>query len=186
MNKYILSVLGKDRPGIIASVSGCLYSMDCNIENVSQTILQNEFSGVFILSAPMSTKPEAIAKCLRQGLPESGLHFFVTDVLPDPPTPIYDKAKSSPFVITTRGPDKKGLVAGITRVISDHGVNVTDLQAVFAGGDEPEKNVMIYEVDVPENTDVQTLIKDLREKAESLGLVISIQHRRVFEAINRI
>jgi glycine cleavage system transcriptional repressor len=45
---------------------------------------------------------------------------------------------------------------------------------------------MIYEVDVPAATDQQALATELRNKAESLHLEISIQHRNIFEAINRI
>jgi glycine cleavage system transcriptional repressor len=52
MKKMIISVLGKDRPGIIAAVTRILFEQDCNIENVSQTILQNEFSGIFIVGVP--------------------------------------------------------------------------------------------------------------------------------------
>jgi glycine cleavage system transcriptional repressor len=52
MKKMIISVLGKDRPGIIAAVTHILFEQDCNIENVSQTILQNEFSGIFIVGVP--------------------------------------------------------------------------------------------------------------------------------------
>jgi len=52
MKKMIISVLGKDRPGIIAAVTRILFEQDCNIENVSQTILQNEFSGSFIVGVP--------------------------------------------------------------------------------------------------------------------------------------
>jgi glycine cleavage system transcriptional repressor len=52
MKKMIISVLGKDRPGIIAAVTRIFYEQDCNIENVSQTILQNEFSGIFIVGVP--------------------------------------------------------------------------------------------------------------------------------------
>ena len=48
MHKVIVSVLGPDRPGIIATVSQILFEQGCNIENVSQTILQKEFSGIFI------------------------------------------------------------------------------------------------------------------------------------------
>ena len=47
MNKMIISVLGKDRPGIIAAVTGVLFQKDFNIEDVSQTIIQNQFSGIF-------------------------------------------------------------------------------------------------------------------------------------------
>ena len=94
--------------------------------------------------------------------------------------------ETEPFVITTKGPDRKGLVAAISKIIADYGVNITNLQAVFKGGDEPGDNIMIYEVDIPTAIDQQALMCDLREKAESMALDISIQHRNIFEAINRI
>ena len=95
-------------------------------------------------------------------------------------------ADAEPFIITTRGPDRKGLVARITEVIAGYGVNVANLQAVFKGGDDPDRNIMIYEVDIPSTTDQAALRADLRRVAEKLDLQISIQHRRVFEALNRI
>ena len=42
--KAIVSVIGKDKKGIIAKVSGALYDMDVNIEDISQTILQEYFT----------------------------------------------------------------------------------------------------------------------------------------------
>lgn len=42
--KAIVTVLGKDKKGIIAKVSNCLYEMDINIEDISQTILQEYFT----------------------------------------------------------------------------------------------------------------------------------------------
>ena len=45
---------------------------------------------------------------------------------------------------------------------------------------------MIYEVDIPQSADQQALRRDLREKAQSLSLDISIQHKLIFEAINRV
>jgi glycine cleavage system transcriptional repressor len=91
-----------------------------------------------------------------------------------------------PFVITTKGPDRKGLVAGIAEVIAQHGVNITNLQAVFKGGNDPGGNIMIYEVELPPSFERQALTNDLRAKAEALNLEISIQHRNIFEAIHRI
>ena len=64
MTKVIISVLGKDRPGIVAAVSRVLFECDCNIENVSQTILQTEFAGIFIAAIPAGVTPEG----LREGL----------------------------------------------------------------------------------------------------------------------
>ncbi len=42
--KAIVSVIGKDKPGIIAGVSGVLYKLQINIEDITQTIMQKYFT----------------------------------------------------------------------------------------------------------------------------------------------
>ena len=184
MNKIVISVLGQDRPGIIAAVTAILFKLDCNIENINQTILQSEFSGIFIVSTPSDISNDELCAQLAKGLSHMDLHVHVK--------PLEHKEKGlfgdrcEPFVITTIGPDRKGLVAGITAVIAKYGVNVTNLKAVFKGGDNPSDNIMIYEVDIPDDTDQNLLRAELRKKASELGLDISIQHRNIFMSINRI
>jgi glycine cleavage system transcriptional repressor len=184
MKKMIISVLGKDRPGIIATVTRILFERDCNIENVSQTILQYEFSGIFIVSVPKTMENADLHRYLAQGLAPMGLHVFEKSLSED--APAYADVAGEPFVVTTKGPDRKGLVAAITGVMAAYGVNVTNLQAVFKGGDDPDANIMIYEVDIPGDIDQQALRLDLQEKARALSLEISIQHKLIFEAINRV
>ena len=41
--KAVVSVLGKDKKGIIAKVATALYEEDVNILDISQTIIQNKF-----------------------------------------------------------------------------------------------------------------------------------------------
>jgi glycine cleavage system transcriptional repressor len=184
MKKMIISVLGQDRPGIIAAVTRILFEQNCNIENVSQTILQNEFSGIFIVGVPKNMSDDDLHHHLNSGLTPLGLHVYEKPLSPaasdKPPV------DSEPFVVTTKGPDRKGLVAAITAILAAHRVNVTNLQAVFKGGNDPNANIMIYEVDIPADADHQLLRKELREKASQLSLNISIQHKRIFEAINRV
>lgn len=182
--KVVIAVLGRDRPGIIARVSKILFAQECNVENVSQTILQSEFSGIFIVSIPETLFLEDLYRRLVDQTEDMGLYISIKDLAP--PEPNSPGTAGDPFVITTRGPDRKGLVAAITEIIADHGVNVTNLQAVFKGGDDPSNNIMIYEVCIPPKTDRSVLTHHLARKAEELGLQISIQHRKIFEAINRI
>jgi glycine cleavage system transcriptional repressor len=184
MKKMIISVLGQDRPGIIAAVTRILFEQDCNIENVSQTILQNEFSGIFIASVPKTMSEADLHRCLDNGLAPMGLRVFEKRVSEAPPA--QSAVAGEAFVITTRGPDRKGLVAIITEIMAAYRVNVTNLQAVFKGGDDPDANIMIYEVDIPGDIDHQALRRDLRQKAQALSLDISIQHKLIFEAINRV
>ena len=184
MKKVVISVLGQDRPGIIARVSSALFQKECNIENVSQTILQAEFSGIFIVAVPPEVSIPELQAFLRKETASLNLHFYIKSL----ETTFHELVggPSQPFVICTQGPDRKGLVAAITGVMAEFRVNVTHLQAVFEGGDDPNKNIMIYEVEIPLNTNKAELDAELRKIAASLGLQISLQHRNIFEAINRI
>ena len=47
--KAIISVLGNDKPGIIAEVSGCLYRHNLNILDITQTILAGYFTMVMMV-----------------------------------------------------------------------------------------------------------------------------------------
>jgi glycine cleavage system transcriptional repressor len=184
MKKIVISVLGQDRPGIIAAITRALFLADCNIENVSQTILQAEFSGIFIASIPADRSASDLRSRLEKALMPLKQHVYVKYLEYDKGD--YPFEESEPFVIVTKGPDRKGLVAGITEVIARYGANVTNMQAVFEGGDDPDKNIMIYEVDIPTQIDQQKFHEDLRNRANELGLNLSIQHRNIFEAINRV
>jgi glycine cleavage system transcriptional repressor len=184
MEKLIITVLGKDRPGIIARVSASLYALDCNLQNVNQMILQNEFSGFFIVEPPVSLGMETLQQRLDQDLSGEGLQVYIDQISPSDEKQV--SGNSETFLITTIGPDRKGLVARFTEIIAAHQVNVTNLTAVFKGGDDPTANIMVYEIAVSHNTDQSHLFNALRSKATELGLDISIQHKNIFETINKI
>ena len=184
MQKMIVSVLGEDRPGIIAAVTKVMFEQDFNIEDVSQTILQNQFSGIFIATSPQSVSPDDLRQVFEKKTVGFDLHFHVQDMGSADVT--WTTCDCEPFIITTRGPDRKGLVANVTALLAAHNVNVTQLRAVFRGGDDPGRNVMIYEVDIPLDVDLQALRRTLRDTGLELNLQISIQHKNIFEAINRI
>ena len=52
--KAIVSVIGKDKKGIIAGVSGLLSDMDVNIEDISQAILQEYFTMIMAVELGQS------------------------------------------------------------------------------------------------------------------------------------
>ncbi len=184
MNKLIITVLGKDKPGIIAAVAKSLYQLGCNLENVNQMILQSEFAGFFLVEPPLDLSMDSIRDTLNHDLNGKGLHIHVNNV-----TSNGDDAQESDaeiFLITTIGPDQKGLVARFTEIIAAYNVNVINLTAVFEGGDNPKANIMTYEVAVTPGTDQTGLFSDLKRKAVELNLDIAIQHRNIFQAINKI
>lgn len=50
--KAIVTVLGKDKVGIIAKVSGELSKMDVNVEDISQTVMQDYFAMMMMVEVP--------------------------------------------------------------------------------------------------------------------------------------
>lgn len=54
-NRIIVTVIGQDRVGIIASVSGVLAENNVNILDISQTILQGFFAMVLVADMEKST-----------------------------------------------------------------------------------------------------------------------------------
>ena len=48
--KAVITVIGKDKPGIIASVSALMAKNDVNIEDISQTVLQGNFTMIMLVS----------------------------------------------------------------------------------------------------------------------------------------
>ena len=183
MKKIVVYVLGPDRPGIIATISKVLFEQGCNLEDVSQTILQCEFMGIFIVSVKAGVDESAILSALRLQLEPTGLFVHIRLLeASDSGT----EAASEPFIITTVGPDRPGLVAGITEVMARFRVNITNLKAVARVEKDHLNYVMIYEVDVPAATDNHALRAALFSRAHELGLDINLQHREIFEQVHRV
>lgn len=70
--KCVLSVLGQDRSGIVAGVATTLAACEVNIDDISQTILDNIFSMTMLITLnpecadfnEVQTKLEHVAQCL--------------------------------------------------------------------------------------------------------------------------
>ena len=80
MKKVIISVVGRDRPGIIATVARFLFDRNCNVENVSQTILQAQFSGIFIAAIPDGATADELEVSLADAIAHLGLFGHVRDL----------------------------------------------------------------------------------------------------------
>jgi len=184
MNKVIITVLGKDRPGIISLVSTSLYELDCNLENVNQMILQKEFAGFFIVEIPENMDLATLSESLGLKTKDSGLSIHVNAIAVKENGD--ETIAGETFLITTIGPDQKGLVARFSTIIAHHHANIENMKAVFKGGSNPNENIMTYQVSISSEIDSKKLFDALRKKAEELELDIRIQHKNIFDAIHKI
>jgi glycine cleavage system transcriptional repressor len=183
VKKFVVFVIGPDRTGIIAAVSQILFEHGCNLEDVSQTTLQAEFVGIFMAALPDGVTEEALLSALRARPALAGLTVLVR---PAGPSAAARPPASVPFVITTIGPDRPGLIAGITGVLADYGVNITNLKAMLRGERVRQEYITFYEVDIPAALDQRVFRAALQERARGLGLDVNLQHREIFEQVHRV
>ena len=60
--RAVVTVVGKDKTGIIARVSGVLYENNVNILDISQTIMQDLFTMIMLVDMPSSTVKDMTEK----------------------------------------------------------------------------------------------------------------------------
>lgn len=180
--KFVLSVLGQDKPGIVALVTRILAQNNCNIEDLTQTILQSEFAAIIIFTFPEGSALENLEKDLLAKLSPLDLN---TKIKPMHSRRTEQKT-SQPFVVTTLGRDRVGQIARLSEAIRDLSCNITKINAINRSELYPEKIVMIFEIDVPRDTDINELKKAVGRAAAEMQLGFSVQHRDIFENIHRI
>ncbi|AFJ03752.1 amino acid-binding ACT domain protein [Methylophaga frappieri] len=186
MNKMLISVLGSDEPGIMAVVADSLRQENGNIENLSQTLLKDVFGALLMVSFPDDKSAQTVKTTLDHACINMNLFISVNPWNQQASEWQQNKPVTQPYIVTCIGPDRQGLVADVAKQLFIHGVNITDMQAIFRGGEDPMDNLMIFEVDVPKATVMDDLRLALADIANRLALEIHVQHRRIFESVSNI
>ena len=186
MKEWIaVSVMGRDRPGIVASVSRVLYHNYCSIEELSQTAIRGQFAMILIAS---TSRSEALSglKAEFAGLAgDMDLEINLRKIGDDELRP-YESGQSEPFVITVRGEDRPGLVYGITELLAEGSINITNLDARVAQIGGKHEYIQLFGVDIPNGLDLDLLREKLRKRGQEMEVAVDLQHREIFRAINRI
>ncbi len=185
MQTLSISFLGRDCPGIVANVTQTLSGLNCNITQLTQSILGGEFAGIFIVDVPDNIPMADLKTRLEAKLAEQSLDISV--LIRKAEEERWDSRLSpcEPYVVTAEGPDGPGLIAALARVFARHGINIESLKFVTRQ-DEKVSAFFLFEIEVPADCDVGRLRRELESAARSKNLSVSMQHRDIFEAMHRI
>lgn len=86
-------------------------------------------------------------------------------------------------VVTVIGKDKVGIIAGVSTLLSDSGINIMDISQTII----KDVFTMIMLVEFPEQfSDFIKVRDDLGKLGDTLDVTISIQHSDVYNAMHRI
>ena len=186
MNEWVaISVIGRDRPGIVASTSRVLYRHQYNIEDLSQTALRGQFAMILIASTSREGTLTGLKRDLEELAKDLGLEINLREIKPEELTPFHS-GETEPFILTVRGEDRPGLVYGIAEVLAERGINITNLDGQVAQVGQQLEYIQLFEVDIPKKVDLGLIQEKLRARGQEMGVSVDLQHREIFRAINRI
>ncbi|MDX6242662.1 MAG: glycine cleavage system transcriptional repressor [Frankiales bacterium] len=165
MSLLAVTVIGVDRPGIIAAVTGALAQVGGNLEDSSMTILGGHFAMSLIVS--VDAGEDAVRRALEPATGALGLAAFVGEVTVAPGHTV----TGAPYVVSVHGADRPGIVSRVMGVIASYGGNVTDLTTRLSG----DLYVVVADVDVPLQVDLEALRASLDAAAEELGVDVTVR-----------
>ena len=163
----VVTVVGPDRPGIIAEVTGLLAELGANLEESSMTLLRDHFAMVLVASAEVTAEE---AQQALDTLADHTLSVSVREVSGEFAQVGRNKPVGPSYLLSVHGADRPGIVSTVTARISAVGGNVTDLTTRLSDG----ISVLEAEVDIPVDADIDALEERLSDVARDLGVDVSL------------
>jgi glycine cleavage system transcriptional repressor len=170
---FAMAAIGRDRPGIVADLSECIYACGCNLEDASMTMLGSEFATLMLVSGGGADLQDRLYEATKRLEWERRLTVFLR--------PVEGAAAAASggaeYSLAAVGVDKAGIVAGVSRVLADHGVLITDLR----GEAKPvaESGTPLYTLKirmrVPDTCPLPQLQQDLDRAAAGLGIEVGVE-----------
>lgn len=155
----VVTVVGDDRPGIVATVTKALFDAGCNLEDATSTILRGHFTMMLMVRSPGEV--EELETKIVNSLAGEGLTATVRSVSEanlevTPPT----------HMVSVYGADKPGIVYRVAEALAEAGANVTDLTSRVIGDPASPVYALMIEVAVGEGHDVETVLDGVRSRLD--------------------
>lgn len=163
-----VTVIGEDRPRIVATVSRVLFDAGCNLEDVSSTILRGHFSMVLIVRVPAGSNADELQNRFDALASDLNLVISVRPVAEAP-----HHVAPPTHMVSVYGADRPGIVYRITDRLAAAGVNITDLTSRVIGPDEAPVYALMLEVAAPGAEDLQA---SLSEVAAELAIDVTVRN----------
>jgi glycine cleavage system transcriptional repressor len=172
MHHFALTIVGRDRPGIVAQVTEILFNLGCNIADSSCSILGGQFAMILIISHPEFTGRDSFGHAF-QPLEEADLTVALRVIKPG--GEIHPYFEGEICMISVYGADRSGIVYRVAKALGDQRVNITDLNTKLVGSEQSPVYVMIIEAVLPAGVSEQDVDAWMAPLREQLQVDISVR-----------
>jgi phosphoserine phosphatase len=170
----VVTVVGEDRVGLVASVTGVLFEAGLNIVDIEQSVIHAQFTMVLLVQP---FKPAFDVRKLRRDLEGIGQDLDLNIAV----MPLREfkglrlAEEKTPYVLTILGSDRPGVVAAISRVLAEGSTNIEKIKMIARG----EFLAMEMLVDI-RGGNFAPLRERLLEVANEIGIDIIAQPERMY------
>ncbi|WP_429886188.1 glycine cleavage system protein R [Geoalkalibacter halelectricus] len=172
MPHFALTIIGRDRTGIVSQVTEILYRLGCNIADSSCSILGGQFAMILIISHPEYTDRESFGDVFAP-LEETNLSVFLRTLRPGGEK--RPDLQGEICMISVYGSDKPGIVYRVAKELGDRRINITDLNTKLIGSESRPVYVMMIEAVLPDHLSIEDLTQMLDHLKEELQVDISVR-----------
>jgi len=135
---YMLTLVGKDRPGIVAHLSAALYDGGCNLGEATMMRLGGNFT--IMMMVQFDGNISALKHMVEPVAESLGLHLHLDRIEAK-----MHKHMEPDVRISVYGADRAGIVARITGALAEAGLHILDMDTIVAGTEE--KPIYIMQID---------------------------------------
>lgn len=167
-----VTVVGKDRPGIISALTGALYKSGGNLEDASMTILEGEFAMIFLAALKTTKMYEKFLDGLEKLERQVGFLITTKEIKHSLKRGQQHGSGTNPWIVSVSGKDRAGIVFRVAQLLANQNLNITDLNSKIFGKGKRTAYTLILEVDIPKH-DVQ-LVPKLKNQFAKLGKEIGV------------
>lgn len=178
--QMIISVMSKDRPGIIADVTGAIFNLGGDLADLNQSVLCGYLTMILFATFDDMVSAEQLIARIRQIDSPTQLDVLARQVagLDGPQTGLPPKT----YIMTSQGSNRKGLVYGISSFCCAHDINILDLATTIRG----DTYTMVLQLDLSRVESIADLRAALQQYGDQSGLQIILQHHDLFKVTNEI
>ncbi len=139
-----LFAIGRDRPGVVAAVTGVLLEHGVNVGDTQMGILGGHFSMMLILEAGDHEEEQ-----LRTDLEEVARRLELEALALRPVDHLSGHQNEPSHIVTVYGADHPGIVHATAMALADRDWGITDLNTRLVGEGEQSLYALMMEVAVP-------------------------------------
>jgi glycine cleavage system transcriptional repressor len=122
----MLTLVGEDRPGIVAKVTRAVYTAGCSLGEASMIRLGGNFTIMMMVSGEPSEAE--LSRGLKPVIDELGLRLHI-----DPVAGGLHRHLAPNVQVRVTGADRAGIVADVTGALASAGFNILELESDVAG-----------------------------------------------------